>query len=230
MASLSSYEAHPVGIMEAVTLGLPVVGLDVAGTGDLVEDGLVTGIPGDATPDQVADALADALVATGARGAVPHVPVAVEPADLGDQHRAGSPRCTARCWPRAPPGDVRDPTRGAGACRPTPAGGARHHSARDGRGRAPLEPARGPLAPAVRRRGALRGRTRGRRDPCPGGAGRGAGDGGCGAADGGAAPGAAAAPVPARRRARAPARRPGSGRSRRRGWPGCPSSCRASTR
>ncbi|GAB3684497.1 glycosyltransferase family 4 protein [Angustibacter aerolatus] len=78
MASLSSYEAHPVGIMEAVTLGLPVVGLDVAGTGDLVEDGLVTGIPGDATPDQVADALADALVATGARGAVPHVPVAVE--------------------------------------------------------------------------------------------------------------------------------------------------------
>lgn len=61
MAALSSYEAHPVAIMEAVTMGLPVVGLDVAGTGDLVEDGLVTGLPLDASSDVVARALVSAL-------------------------------------------------------------------------------------------------------------------------------------------------------------------------
>lgn len=44
LAALSDYEAHPVAIMEAVALGLPVVGSDVAGTGDLIEDGLVTGV------------------------------------------------------------------------------------------------------------------------------------------------------------------------------------------
>ena len=44
MAAMSSYEAHPVAVMEGVALGLPVVGFDVAGTGDLVEDGWVTGV------------------------------------------------------------------------------------------------------------------------------------------------------------------------------------------
>jgi glycosyltransferase involved in cell wall biosynthesis len=78
MAALSSYEAHPVGIMEAVTLGLPVVGLDVAGTGDLVEDQLVTGIPEDASTEVVAAALTSALEATYARGG-PHRP---QPLDL----------------------------------------------------------------------------------------------------------------------------------------------------
>lgn len=57
MAALSSYEAHPVAVMEAVALGLPVVGCDVAGIGDLVEDGLVTGVPLDADDAQVAEAL-----------------------------------------------------------------------------------------------------------------------------------------------------------------------------
>jgi len=68
MAALSMYEAHPVGIMEAVTLGLPVVGLDIAGTGDLVEDGLVRGIPADASVEVVADALVAALTKTAAHG------------------------------------------------------------------------------------------------------------------------------------------------------------------
>lgn len=71
MAALSMYEAHPVGIMEAVTLGLPVVGLDIAGTGDLVEDGLVRGIPADASVEVVADALVSALTETAAHGG-PH--------------------------------------------------------------------------------------------------------------------------------------------------------------
>ncbi|MEO9082256.1 MAG: glycosyltransferase family 4 protein [Lapillicoccus sp.] len=77
MAALSSYEAHPVGIMEAVTLGLPVVGFDVAGTGDLVEDRLVTGIPLEASTEAVAAALTSALRATRARGG-PHQPLALD--------------------------------------------------------------------------------------------------------------------------------------------------------
>lgn len=77
MAALSSYEAHPVGIMEAVTLGLPVVGFDVAGTGDLVEDRLVTGIPADATTETVAASLTVALRATSRRGTA-HQPLALD--------------------------------------------------------------------------------------------------------------------------------------------------------
>jgi glycosyltransferase involved in cell wall biosynthesis len=61
MTALSSYEAHPVAVMEAVALGLPVVGLDVAGIADLVEDGLVTGVPVSAGPAEVAAAVVTAL-------------------------------------------------------------------------------------------------------------------------------------------------------------------------
>lgn len=57
MAALSTYEAHPVAIMEAVALGLPVVGCDVAGTGDLVEDGLVTGVDPEADDAEIARVL-----------------------------------------------------------------------------------------------------------------------------------------------------------------------------
>ena len=60
MAALSDYEAHPVAVMEALALGVPVVGTDVAGVGDLVEDGWVTGVPPGAGAEQVATALADA--------------------------------------------------------------------------------------------------------------------------------------------------------------------------
>lgn len=77
MAALSSYEAHPVGVMEAVVLGLPVVGFDIAGTGDLVEEGLVAGIPATASNAEVAVALVEALRRTEARGPLPHSSVAV---------------------------------------------------------------------------------------------------------------------------------------------------------
>ena len=78
MAAMSDYEAHPVGVMEAVTLGLPVVGSDVAGIGDLVEDGLVVGVAPDADAATLAAALSAQLLATRARGAVPHVPRPVQ--------------------------------------------------------------------------------------------------------------------------------------------------------
>jgi glycosyltransferase involved in cell wall biosynthesis len=61
VAALSEYEAHPVAVIEALTLGIPSVGLDATGIGDLVEEGLVRGIPKDASPTTVARTLVAAL-------------------------------------------------------------------------------------------------------------------------------------------------------------------------
>ncbi len=74
LVALSDYEAHPVAVMEALTLGVPVFGLDTAGTADLVEDGSVIGIPVDASPEQVAAALT-ATIATAVPGGR-HAPAA----------------------------------------------------------------------------------------------------------------------------------------------------------
>lgn len=75
MAALSTYEAHPVAVMEAVALGLPVVGFDMAGIGDLVEDGWVTGVDPDADDATIAQILIDQLRATTS---APHQPPAFE--------------------------------------------------------------------------------------------------------------------------------------------------------
>ncbi|RZS91604.1 glycosyltransferase involved in cell wall biosynthesis [Motilibacter rhizosphaerae] len=64
-AALSDYEAHPVAVMEALTLGVPVVGTDTAGVADLVEDGLVRGVAPGARAEDVADVLASVLASTG---------------------------------------------------------------------------------------------------------------------------------------------------------------------
>ena len=61
VTSLSQYEAHPVAIMEALTLGIPAVGSNTAGVGDLVADGLVSGVPSDASPTTIACTLLAAL-------------------------------------------------------------------------------------------------------------------------------------------------------------------------
>jgi glycosyltransferase involved in cell wall biosynthesis len=61
LAALSDYESHPVAVMEALALGVPAVGLDVAGMSDLVVDGLVTGIPKGASSATVARILLLAL-------------------------------------------------------------------------------------------------------------------------------------------------------------------------
>ncbi len=63
-ASLSEYEANPVAVMEALALRIPTVGLDTAGIGDLVADGLVRGIPKHASAAAVAEVLVAALSRT----------------------------------------------------------------------------------------------------------------------------------------------------------------------
>ena len=82
-ALLSEYEANPVAIMEALTLGVPAVGLDTAGIGDLVSDGLVTGVPRDATPATIAQTLVTALHNRRAIGATTLPTWDTAAADLG---------------------------------------------------------------------------------------------------------------------------------------------------
>ncbi len=60
---LSQYEAHPVAIMEALSLRRPVLVSDTSGLRELAQKGLCRSIPLDAKPDAVADAIADELAA-----------------------------------------------------------------------------------------------------------------------------------------------------------------------
>lgn len=64
---LSEYEAHPVAVMEAVALHRPVLVTVNSGLAELVEEGLCRGVPDDATPDQIAGALAATLTAPAAQ-------------------------------------------------------------------------------------------------------------------------------------------------------------------
>jgi glycosyltransferase involved in cell wall biosynthesis len=57
VAALSDYEAHPVAVMEALTVGRPVVGYDIAGIGELSAAGWVHGVPCGAPAAAVAQAL-----------------------------------------------------------------------------------------------------------------------------------------------------------------------------
>jgi glycosyltransferase involved in cell wall biosynthesis len=68
---LSEYEAHPVAVIEALSLGVPVVAARTSGLIELIDAGLVTGVDIDAPPDVVADAIDCAI--SGARGA-PELP------------------------------------------------------------------------------------------------------------------------------------------------------------
>jgi glycosyltransferase involved in cell wall biosynthesis len=67
LAAFSDYEAHPVSVMEALTLGTPVVGYDVAGMRDLTQDGLVRGLAPGTRPQAAAAALLDSMAAGPAR-------------------------------------------------------------------------------------------------------------------------------------------------------------------
>jgi glycosyltransferase involved in cell wall biosynthesis len=63
VAALSEYEAHPVGVMEALNVGRPVVGYDVAGIGELVSEGWVRGVTPGAPAVSVAHSLVEAMSA-----------------------------------------------------------------------------------------------------------------------------------------------------------------------
>jgi glycosyltransferase involved in cell wall biosynthesis len=61
VAALSDYEAHPVAVMEALCVGRPVVGYDIAGIGELVAVGWVRGVPRGAPAAAVAQELVKAM-------------------------------------------------------------------------------------------------------------------------------------------------------------------------
>ncbi len=58
---LSEYEAHPVAVMEAASLGRPVIAAETTGLRELIARGLARGVALDASPLAVANAMADAL-------------------------------------------------------------------------------------------------------------------------------------------------------------------------
>jgi len=67
VASFSDYEAHPVAVMEALSVGRPVVGYASSGIGELVNEGLVFGVrPGSAAAD-AAESLVQVMTAQEAR-------------------------------------------------------------------------------------------------------------------------------------------------------------------
>jgi glycosyltransferase involved in cell wall biosynthesis len=63
VAALSDYEAHPVAVMEALAVGRPVVGYNVAGIGELVSEGWVRGVAPGAPAISVARSLVEAMSA-----------------------------------------------------------------------------------------------------------------------------------------------------------------------
>lgn len=60
---LSDYEAHPVAVMEAVSLGTPVLTTDTSGFIELIGKGLVRPVPMAASTDMVAQAIIDNIEA-----------------------------------------------------------------------------------------------------------------------------------------------------------------------
>jgi glycosyltransferase involved in cell wall biosynthesis len=61
IAAMSEYEAHPVGVMEALSIGRPVVGFDVAGIGELVAEGWVHGVSPKDSPAGIAREIVAAM-------------------------------------------------------------------------------------------------------------------------------------------------------------------------
>jgi len=59
----SDYEAHPVAVMEALSLRRPVLVSDTSGLGELAAKGLCRAIPLDAGPESIAAAIVDELEA-----------------------------------------------------------------------------------------------------------------------------------------------------------------------
>ena len=73
IAAMSDYEAHPVAVMEALSVGRPVVGYDIAGIGELIAEGLVQGVTPGSPPATVAEHLLKAMWAP-APSTIPELP------------------------------------------------------------------------------------------------------------------------------------------------------------
>lgn len=58
---LSEYEAHPIAVMEALSLGVPMLVADTSGLSEIAEKGLAHAIPLDSSPAQVAAAIEQEL-------------------------------------------------------------------------------------------------------------------------------------------------------------------------
>jgi glycosyltransferase involved in cell wall biosynthesis len=61
VAALSDYEAHPVGVMEALSLQRPVVGFEASGIAELVAEGWVYGVDTNAAHEVIANRLVKAM-------------------------------------------------------------------------------------------------------------------------------------------------------------------------
>jgi len=72
VALLSDYEAHPVAVIEALALGRKVVVADTSGLTELARHDLVTAVPVDAGPGEIARVVA--AVAAAPCGAAPSLP------------------------------------------------------------------------------------------------------------------------------------------------------------
>ena len=101
VAALSDYEAHPVAVMEALSVARPVVGYDIAGIGELIAEGWVRGVPPGAPAADVARQLVKAMSSPVA--SAPWIRRSCQP---GTHALTSSHRSTCRLWaspPRAGP-------------------------------------------------------------------------------------------------------------------------------
>ncbi len=73
IAAMSDYEAHPVAVMEALSVGRPVVGYAIAGIGELVDEGLVHGVTPGTSPAMVAERLVT-VMSSALPAAIPDLP------------------------------------------------------------------------------------------------------------------------------------------------------------
>lgn len=63
VAAMSDYESQGIAVSEALSVGRPVVGCDIAAIGELVAEGLVHGVPTEATASVIAGQLLKAMSA-----------------------------------------------------------------------------------------------------------------------------------------------------------------------
>jgi len=70
---LSEFETHPIAVLEAIGLGVPVLVADTSGLSEIAQQGLARAIPLNSTPEQVAIAVLDQMRNPLGRGGL-HLP------------------------------------------------------------------------------------------------------------------------------------------------------------